>query len=106
LTGTVVLYLWRLGDSGWANAYWFQEYVRSGQIHYFLGGGVIPAESGGDASQRIADWVAENFTAAVVDGVAGHRVLRRHADTRDVAGPRLHQGGPESAQRRKASPTA
>ncbi|TQM79619.1 4-amino-4-deoxy-L-arabinose transferase-like glycosyltransferase [Saccharothrix saharensis] len=47
----------------------FQELVRSGRIHYFLGGALMPAETGSDASQRIADWVAETFTAAEVDGV-------------------------------------
>ncbi|RKT53946.1 ArnT family glycosyltransferase [Saccharothrix australiensis] len=48
----------------------FQELVRSGQIRYFLGGAGIPAESGSDASERIAEWVADHFTAATVDDVA------------------------------------
>ncbi|WP_461120737.1 ArnT family glycosyltransferase [Saccharothrix stipae] len=47
----------------------FQAMVRSGLIHYFLGGAGMPAETGSDASQRIADWVAETFTATTVDGV-------------------------------------
>lgn len=47
----------------------FQELVRSGRIHYFLGGALMPAETGSDASQRIAEWVAEAFTATTVDGV-------------------------------------
>jgi hypothetical protein len=29
----------------------------------------MPAETGSDASQRIADWVAQTFTATEVDGV-------------------------------------
>ncbi|ROP36865.1 ArnT family glycosyltransferase [Saccharothrix texasensis] len=47
----------------------FQELVRSGRIHYFLGGAMMPAETGSDAAERIADWVAETFTATTVDGV-------------------------------------
>ncbi|MCE6996691.1 glycosyltransferase family 39 protein [Saccharothrix sp. S26] len=47
----------------------FQELVRSGRIHYFLGGALMPAETGSDASQRIAEWVADTFTATTVDGV-------------------------------------
>ncbi|MEU4762184.1 glycosyltransferase family 39 protein [Actinosynnema sp. NPDC023794] len=47
----------------------FQEMVRSGRIHYFLGGALMPAETGSDASQRIAEWVAETFTATTVDDV-------------------------------------
>ncbi|WP_158843729.1 ArnT family glycosyltransferase [Saccharothrix deserti] len=48
----------------------FQELVRNGRIHYFLGGAGMPAETGSDASQRIAEWVEETFTAKTVDGVA------------------------------------
>ncbi|MCP3805504.1 glycosyltransferase family 39 protein [Allokutzneria sp. A3M-2-11 16] len=47
----------------------FQEYVRSGQIHYFLGGAGMRAESGSDESRRIAEWVAATFTPSTVDGV-------------------------------------
>ncbi|KOX24748.1 glycosyl transferase [Saccharothrix sp. NRRL B-16348] len=47
----------------------FQELVRSGRIHYFLGGAMMPAETGSDASQRIAEWVADTFTATTVDDV-------------------------------------
>ncbi|MFD0204590.1 MULTISPECIES: glycosyltransferase family 39 protein [Saccharothrix] len=47
----------------------FQELVRSGRIHYFLGGALMPAETGSDASQRIAEWVADTFTPTTVDGV-------------------------------------
>ncbi|WP_328389018.1 glycosyltransferase family 39 protein [Nocardia sp. NBC_00416] len=47
----------------------FQQYVASGQIHYFLGG------SGGGPGGRqattaaISQWVLDNFTAKEVDGV-------------------------------------
>ena len=47
----------------------FQELVRSGRIHYFLGGALMPAETGSDASQRIAEWVEDTFTPTTVDGV-------------------------------------
>ncbi|MFC6090912.1 ArnT family glycosyltransferase [Saccharothrix lopnurensis] len=48
----------------------FRRLVAEGQVHYFLGGAGMPAESGSDASERIAEWVEENFTATTVDGVA------------------------------------
>ncbi|WP_205789056.1 glycosyltransferase family 39 protein [Micromonospora sp. HM134] len=47
----------------------FQEYVAAGKIHYFVGGGGFRANGGSSASQEIATWVAENFTAQTVDGV-------------------------------------
>ncbi|WP_232376600.1 ArnT family glycosyltransferase [Amycolatopsis aidingensis] len=47
----------------------FQQYVRTGQIHFFLGGPGMRGDSGSDESIRIAAWVAENFTEATVDGV-------------------------------------
>ncbi|WP_410818495.1 ArnT family glycosyltransferase [Micromonospora sp. 050-3] len=47
----------------------FQRYVRDGKIHYFVGGGGFRANGGSSASQEIAAWVAETFTAQTVDGV-------------------------------------
>ena len=47
----------------------FQRYVAEGRIHYFLGGGGFRANGGSSASQEIAAWVAESFTAQTVDGV-------------------------------------
>ncbi|WP_433319246.1 ArnT family glycosyltransferase [Micromonospora sp. CA-269861] len=47
----------------------FQRYVADGKIHYFLGGGGFRANGGSSASQEIAAWVAETFTAQTVDGV-------------------------------------
>ncbi|MEU7979478.1 glycosyltransferase family 39 protein [Micromonospora sp. NPDC049081] len=47
----------------------FQEYVAAGKIHYFVGGGGFRANGGSSASQEIAAWVAETFTAQTVDGV-------------------------------------
>ncbi|MDT8914529.1 glycosyltransferase family 39 protein [Amycolatopsis sp. PS_44_ISF1] len=48
----------------------FQQYVRSGQIHYFLGDGPgLRGDSGSDYAQQIADWVAANYRSSTVDGV-------------------------------------
>lgn len=46
----------------------FQQYVASGQIHYFIGGGSGPGGRQGTTS-AISQWVAEYFTAKEVDGV-------------------------------------
>lgn len=46
----------------------FQQYVASGQIHYFIGGGSAPGGRQGTTS-AISQWVADNFTAKEVDGV-------------------------------------
>jgi 4-amino-4-deoxy-L-arabinose transferase-like glycosyltransferase len=46
----------------------FQEYVRQGRIHWFVGGGGFPATGGSRASAEIAAWVAATFTARTVDG--------------------------------------
>ncbi|GAA1276927.1 glycosyltransferase family 39 protein [Saccharothrix xinjiangensis] len=50
----------------------FQRLVADGRVHYFLGGAGMPAESGSDASERIVEWVEDNFTATEVDGVVVH----------------------------------
>jgi len=48
----------------------FQEYVATGQVHWFIGGSGFGQSMGGsDASSEIATWVEENFTATTVDGV-------------------------------------
>jgi 4-amino-4-deoxy-L-arabinose transferase-like glycosyltransferase len=48
----------------------FQAYVESGQIHWFIGGGMgMGSDGGSNAASQIAAWVAENFTAQTVDGV-------------------------------------
>jgi 4-amino-4-deoxy-L-arabinose transferase-like glycosyltransferase len=49
----------------------FQQYVHSGQIHYFLGTGLQTARnssSGSDVGQQIVAWVEQNYTATTVDG--------------------------------------
>lgn len=50
----------------------FQEYVASGQVHWFIsGGGAGPGASqgGSSTSAEITAWVASSFTAQSVDGV-------------------------------------
>ncbi|MEU1888013.1 glycosyltransferase family 39 protein [Micromonospora rifamycinica] len=47
----------------------FQAYVAEKRIHYFVGGGGFRANGGSSASQEIAAWVTETFTAQTVDGV-------------------------------------
>ncbi|WP_410612160.1 ArnT family glycosyltransferase [Amycolatopsis sp. lyj-109] len=48
----------------------FQQYVASGQIHYFLGEGMsMQGNSGSDAAQQIAEWVAAHYESSTVDGV-------------------------------------
>jgi 4-amino-4-deoxy-L-arabinose transferase-like glycosyltransferase len=47
----------------------FQDLVRSGRIRYFLGGAGMSGNSGSDAAQQIANWVAQTRTASTVDGV-------------------------------------
>jgi hypothetical protein len=47
----------------------FQQYVESGQIHYFIGSGGFRANGGSQDSEQIAQWVAQNFTATTVGGV-------------------------------------
>jgi 4-amino-4-deoxy-L-arabinose transferase-like glycosyltransferase len=48
----------------------FQQYVASGQIHYFLGEGMsMQGNSGSDSAQQIAEWVASRYQASTVDGV-------------------------------------
>jgi hypothetical protein len=48
----------------------FQEYVRAGQIHYFLaGGGFGGQQSGGsNASSQISTWVQQNFATVTIGG--------------------------------------
>ncbi|SFW73595.1 glycosyltransferase family 39 protein [Amycolatopsis australiensis] len=48
----------------------FRQYVATGKIHYFLGEGrTMTGNSGSDAAQQIADWVAARFQPSTVDGV-------------------------------------
>ncbi len=46
----------------------FKALVAGGQVHYFVGGSGPQANSGSRASQEIAAWVAQTFTAQTVNG--------------------------------------
>ncbi|MDJ0458973.1 glycosyltransferase family 39 protein [Arthrobacter sp. NQ7] len=46
----------------------FQELVSQGKIHYFIAGGTTRSSTGSDAAARVAQWVAENFTARSIGG--------------------------------------
>ncbi|MBF6072980.1 mannosyltransferase YkcB-related protein, partial [Nocardia farcinica] len=43
----------------------FQQYVRDGKIHYFIGGGRSGPGGSTSESSRISTWVEENFTPTV-----------------------------------------
>jgi len=47
----------------------FQQYVRDGKIHYFIGGGGRGSAGTSSAASQIAAWVQQNFTAVTVGGV-------------------------------------
>ncbi len=49
----------------------FQDMVRDGQVHWFIGDGAMSstATGGSDAGRQIAEWVAENYEAQQVSGV-------------------------------------
>jgi hypothetical protein len=48
----------------------FQQYVRDGKIHYFIGGAGVGGQSNGGSSvsAEIAAWVAAGYTARTVGG--------------------------------------
>ncbi|HCT80455.1 MAG TPA: glycosyl transferase, partial [Micromonosporaceae bacterium] len=48
----------------------FQQWVGEGKVHYFLGGGGFQANGGSNVSRQIAAWVAANFQAQTVGGIA------------------------------------
>jgi len=48
----------------------FQQYVRDGKIHYFIGGGGGPGSAGtSSTAHEITAWVQQNFAATTVGGV-------------------------------------
>jgi hypothetical protein len=49
----------------------FQQLVAEGQIHYFIGSGMMggASASGSVQSKQISDWVAATFAPVTVDGV-------------------------------------
>jgi len=80
----------------------FQEYVREGKVHYFLGGGGLGGGGfggggpggngfgpGANTSSAISTWVTQNFTSRTVDGVTIYDLTQ----PRSSSGP---SGGSES----------
>jgi 4-amino-4-deoxy-L-arabinose transferase-like glycosyltransferase len=56
----------------------FEQYVASGQIHYFLGDGIsMQGNSGSDAAQQITEWVASHHESSTVDGVTVYDLTAR-----------------------------
>lgn len=64
----------------------FQQYVREGKIHYFIGGGggmgggpgggMGGSSGGSDAAEQISEWVAATYTATTVGGVSVYDLTR------------------------------
>ncbi|MBM7775152.1 4-amino-4-deoxy-L-arabinose transferase-like glycosyltransferase [Actinokineospora baliensis] len=54
----------------------FQRLVAGGEIHWFIGATLMRGESGSDDAHRIAEWVAQNYTATSVGGVTVYDVSR------------------------------
>ncbi|MDG3011538.1 glycosyltransferase family 39 protein [Rhodococcus sp. D2-41] len=61
----------------------FQQYVRAGKIHYFIGGGMQGMlemfgggqREGSDASTQITDWVQAHFIERTVDGISVYDLI-------------------------------
>jgi len=47
----------------------FQQYVREGKIHYFVGGGGRGSAGTSSTASQIAAWAQQNFSATTVGGV-------------------------------------
>jgi hypothetical protein len=64
------------GSDPWPTLAVFQEYVASGQVHWFIGGGGFGGQNGGaSTTSEISAWVTENFTA---DRRRGHGATSPH----------------------------
>jgi hypothetical protein len=46
----------------------FQAYVKAGEVHYYIGGGMGGGFGGRGGGSSISQWVQENFTATTVGG--------------------------------------
>lgn len=55
----------------------FIQLVADGRIHWFIEASMMRGETGSDAAQRIADWVARNHEPTTVDGVTLYDLSRR-----------------------------
>jgi 4-amino-4-deoxy-L-arabinose transferase-like glycosyltransferase len=62
----------------------FEEYVRAGKIHFFVGGmlgmGGGSATGGSSDSAQIAAWVAQHYTATTVDGATVYDLTKAKSD--------------------------
>jgi 4-amino-4-deoxy-L-arabinose transferase-like glycosyltransferase len=57
------------GSDPWPTLEVFQQYVASGQIHYFIGGGGFGGRGGGNGTaSAITAWVEANYTATTIGG--------------------------------------
>ncbi len=57
----------------------FQEYVRQGKIHYFIGGGTgmgIGGSQSDSPASAIAAWVQQNFSQATIGGTTVYDLTR------------------------------
>ncbi len=59
----------------------FEQYVRSGRIHYFIGGGTGAngGSSGSSDSSQISTWVAAHYSSTTVDGVTVYDLTKAKA---------------------------
>jgi hypothetical protein len=58
------------GSDPWPTLTVFEQYVREGKIHYFIGGGNGGGPGGGSSTAtEITTWVTSHYTATTVGGV-------------------------------------
>ncbi|MEY9837154.1 ArnT family glycosyltransferase [Streptacidiphilus sp. EB103A] len=60
----------------------FEQYVRSGRIHYFIAGGTgANGSSGSSDTSQISTWVAANYSSSTVDGVTVYDLTKAKTTT-------------------------
>ena len=60
----------------------FEQYARSGRIHYFIGGGTgANGSSGSSDTSQISTWVAAHYTSTTVDGVTVYDLTKAKTTT-------------------------
>jgi 4-amino-4-deoxy-L-arabinose transferase-like glycosyltransferase len=57
------------GTDPWPTLAAFQQLVKAGRIHYFIGGGSGGPGGGSGSSSTISTWVQQHYTAQTVDGI-------------------------------------
>ena len=58
----------------------FKQYVKDGQIHYYIAGEMGGHQMGGsDTATQISQWVAKHYTATTVDGVTVYDLPQQKA---------------------------